>query len=84
MPRRIPYEDIVKLVIVVCGNKFGFHNQVYVRYVILVDHHQQSYFVDDPTEEQVVKLVHNTSPNCKKEAITAPCQFCQAIEPLKS
>ena len=81
-PRRIPLEDIVKLVIVVCGNRFGLHNQVYVRYIILVDHHQQAYWVDDPSEAQVTYMVHNVHPNCKKEAITAPCQFCQAVEPI--
>ena len=82
--RKISIEDIVRLVIVVCSNRFGLHDEVYVRYVILVNHHDEAYWVDDPTEEEVEKLVHGVSKTCNMQALTAPCPFCQAVSPLDS
>lgn len=82
--KQIDIDDIVKVVIIVCGNPFKFHEEVYVRYVILIDKKGQDYWMEDPTEEQVVKIVHDTHPNCKKEAITANCPFCNMHQPLDS
>ncbi len=72
------------IVFVVCPNKYGIHNEPYVRYAILVDVHGYGLWYDDPSEGACYELVERlkTQADGTKQSIQvgANCPFCDARE----
>ena len=71
---------VTRIVIVVCTNRWGLHDGIYIRYCILVGSHEDALWLDDPTDLEVIALVKRSSSDVKQEAFQAPCPFCSAHE----
>ena len=72
--------EVKRVIIVICPNHFGLHASVYVRYIILLDNAEPPHaiWIDDPTEQEVVHIIHHLYKEAEKELSQAPCQWCEA------
>lgn len=67
-----------KVIIIACPNRWGLHEKVYIRYLLLIDSETHAIWLDDPSEQEVVDIVHRVPHEVHKEVIMAPCHWCQA------
>ena len=72
--------QVVRLVLVVCPNRYALHNGVYIRYLILLDdaNPPHSFWIDDPKEEDCARFLLLAHSDAVSEVFQAPCQWCLA------
>jgi hypothetical protein len=67
---------ITKVVVVVCNNRWGLHNGIYIRYMILVGSHEDALWLDSPDEATILGILKGCASDVKQESLKAPCPFC--------
>lgn len=73
---------IKRAVIVICPNPFNFHNEVYVRYLILIDDAGHAVWLDDPTQDEVMSIIRHLKGE-ENGVAYSPCPFCQSKETIQ-
>lgn len=71
---------VTKCILVICSNRWGIHEDVFVRYLILVGSHNDALWLDNPTVDEVMAISKRCDADVITEAVQAPCPFCQSRE----
>lgn len=71
---------IAKVILIVCPNRWGIHEEVYIRYCLVLDIHTNAFWLDDPSEQDVSHIFNHIAHKASKEVILSPCPWCQAKE----
>ena len=71
-----------KAIIIVCPNPFNLHNEVYVRYIILLDDNDHALWIDDPTTDEVMSIIRHLKGE-ENGVAYSPCPWCQSKETIQ-
>ena len=73
---------IKKAIIIVCPNPFNLHNEVYIRYIILLDDNGHSFWLDDPSTDDVISIIRHLKGE-ENGVAYSPCPWCQARQTIQ-
>ena len=72
---------IVRVIFFLCPNNFGLHSETYVRYVLIIDEHGNTLWIDDPTYDTLQDLLRQAEmadAGKKSTGVYSECPWCQA------